>query len=97
MHTIDDKANSICLNHSSDWSGDVRVAWYVASERRECQCVGIDLIAGRFTLLAGSEPPVNVITRAVALAVEAYLRSKIERALDDLTIVRRNLSIPRKL
>ena len=101
MHCIDDKANGVILNHNSDWSGDVRIAWYIASERRdpgptppsliECSCRGIDLVAGRFTLNDGPEPPVNVITRAVALAVESYLRSKMERAVDDLFIDRGKL------
>jgi hypothetical protein len=50
---------------------------------RECQCLGVDLVAGHFILLKGDEPPVNVITRAVALAVKAYLRGKMIRALDN--------------
>lgn len=84
MHSIDDKPNGIVLNHNADWSGEVHVTWYMGSgQRRECQCMGIDLVAGRFTLCDGTEPPINVITRAVALAVEAFLRSKMERALDD--------------
>jgi hypothetical protein len=100
MRTLDDKANGIVLNHNSDWSGEVRIAWHVTSERRdpaplrECWCRGPDLVAGRFTPLNGTrddEPPVNVITRAVALAVEGYLRSKMESALDDLFIDRRKL------
>lgn len=101
MHSIDDKANGIVLNHNPDWSGEVRVAWYVASERRdpgptppslhECQCRGIDLVAGRFTLCDGPEPPINVITRAVALAVETYLRAKSIRAAEDLFIDRGKL------
>jgi len=112
MHFIDDKANGIILNHNGDWSGEVRIAWYVASERRdpgpmptslrECWCNGPDLIAGLFTPVTNSsepapgaivvpEPPVNVLTRAVALAVEGYLRSKMERAVDDLFINRGKL------
>lgn len=101
MHCIDDKPNGIVLNHNSDWSGEVRVAWYVAGERRdpgpmppslrECWCSGPDLVAGRFAPLSGPEPPVNVITRAVALAVETYLRRKMESALDDLFIRRGTL------
>lgn len=103
MHCIDDKANGIILNYNSDWSGDVRVAWYVASEReqigrtgvppslQECECRGIDLIAGRFTLCEGSEPPIHVITRAVALAVETYLRSKLMHVTEDLFINRGKL------
>lgn len=101
MHCIDDKANGIVLNHNSDWSGNVRVAWYIADERRdlgptppslrECECRGSDLVAGLFTLLRGEEPPVNVITRAVALAVETFLRAKLEDALDDLFIKRGKL------
>lgn len=110
MHCIDDKPNGIILNHDGDWSGDVRIAWYIAGERRdpgptppslrECWCRGADLVAGRFTPVssaaafaaqefvvlssAAPEPPVHVITRAVALAVESCLRSKLESALDDL-------------
>jgi hypothetical protein len=107
MHCTDDKANGIILNHNGDWSGEVRIAWYVAAERRdpgptppslqECWCEGKDLVAGRFTPTRTlgesmfSEPPVNVLTRAVALAVEDYLRSKMESALDDLFIRRGTL------
>jgi len=97
------KPNGIILNHNSDWSGEVRIAGYVAAERRdpgptppslkECWCEGKDLVAGLFTPVSVafdpppgvglvSEPPVNVITRAVALAVETYLRSKMEGAVD---------------
>ena len=110
MHCTDDKPNGIILNHNGDWSGDVRIAWYVASERRdpgptppslrECWCDGNALVAGRFTLVPRAsepgivvvaEPPINVLTRAVALAVEGYLRCKMERALDDLFIRRAKL------
>jgi len=117
MHCIDDKPNGIILNHNGDWSGDVRIAWYIASERRdpgptppslrECWCRGSDLVAGRFIPVnsaksfeeqgfvilssAAPEPPVHVITRAVALAVESYLRSKLESALDGLFIRRSKL------
>jgi hypothetical protein len=94
MHCIDDRPNGIVINFNSDWSGDARIAWYVASERRdpgpvppslrECQCVGRDLVAGRFTLTDGAEPPINVLTRAVALAVEIYLCRKMTVALDDI-------------
>ena len=101
MHCIDDKTNGIIINHNGDWSGDVRIAWYIASERRdpgptpssmrECACSGVDLVAGRFTLLSGDEPPVNVLTRVVALAVETYLRVKMMRAAEDLFIDRGKL------
>jgi hypothetical protein len=101
VRTIDDKANGIVLNHDPGWGGKVRVAWYIANERRdpgptppslrECECNGIDLVAGRFTLRNGDMPPITVITRAVALAVEDYLRSKMESALDDLFIERGKL------
>jgi len=125
VHCIDDKPNGIILNHNGDWSGEVRIAWYVASERRdpdvpqfsggglviqgprppslqECWCAGKDLVAGRFTSMSSTsepppggvtvpEPPVNVLTRAVALAVESYLRSKLESAVDDLFIPRGKL------
>lgn len=106
MHCIDDKPNGIIINHNSDWSGDVQIAWYIASERcdlgvsplrptppsmRECACSGVGLIAGRFTLLSGDEPPVNVLTRVVALAVETYLRVKMMRAAEDLFIDRGKL------
>jgi len=108
VHCIDDKLNGIVLNHDGDWSGEVRIAWYVAAERRdpgptppslrECWCSGADLVAGRFTPTSGppgepapSDPPINVITRAVALAVERHLRAKMERALDDLFIHRGKL------
>ncbi len=112
MHCIDDKPNGIILNHNSDWSGVVRIAWYVAAERRtfgptppslqECWCEGKDLVAGRFTsanttsettpgAVIVPEPPVNVLTRAVALAVETYLRRKLERAVDEIFIHRGKL------
>ena len=101
MHCIDDKANGIVLNHDPDWHGEVRIAWYVADERRdpgptppslqECECHGPDLVAGLFTPLTGVEPPTNVLTRAVALAVETFLQSKMEHAVDDLFITRRKL------
>ena len=101
MRCIDDKANGIIINHNGDWSGDVRIAWYIAGERREpgptppsmyeCQCRCVDLVAGRFTLIDGPEPPVNVITRAVALAVETYLRVKMIRATEELFIHRGKL------
>ena len=89
MHTIDDSANKIILNHNSDWSGDVLITWWGDSTHkaqpwRECHCDGADLIAGRFTLTAGAEPPIDVITRAVALAVERYLRRTLESAIEDL-------------
>jgi len=102
MHCTDDKSNGIVLNHNSDWSGEVRVAWYIASERRdpgptppslrECWVDGSALTAGHFVPTRSEpEPPVNVITRAVALAVEGFLRSKMERALDELFIRRGKL------
>lgn len=105
MHCIDDKPNGIILNHDADWSGDVCIAWYVANERpslRECWCSGPDLVAGLFTPVTNtsepapgtvvvSEPPVNVLTRAVALAVEGYLRFKLMRTVDDLFIHRGKL------
>lgn len=93
-----DKANGIVINHNQDWSGEVRISWHVAGALPlswpECWCQGPDLVAGRFTSLNGTydvEPPVNVLTRAVALAVESYLRSKMESALDDLFIERGKL------
>ena len=108
MHCIDDKPNGIILNHNADWSGEVRIAWYMASERRdpgptppslqECWCAGKDLVAGRFTPVCApnepmpgvlaAEPPVNVLTRAVALAVETWLRHKLARTVDELFIRR---------
>jgi hypothetical protein len=101
VHCIDDTANGIVVNHNADWSGEARIAWYVASERRdpgpmppslqECWCRGLDLVAGRFTLTHGAESPINVLTRAVALGVETHLRSKMERAVDDLFITRSKL------
>lgn len=101
MQHIDDKANGIRINHSSDWSGEARIGWYFADERydlgptppslSECQCSARDLLAGRFTLLSGCEPPINVITRAVALAVETYFRVKMMRAAEGLFIRRDKL------
>ena len=106
MHLIDDAPNGIIINHSADWSGDVRIAWYVAAERqdpgpvppslKECWCEGKDLIAGLFTpidrpagFVPAHEPPVNVLTRAVALAVETHLRSKLEGLFDTNLFIRR--------
>jgi hypothetical protein len=100
MHIIEDKANGIVINHSSGFVGEVRIAWYDLSKRPdhgiitnfdECWCSGIDLVAGRFTPVRGPEPPVNVITRAVALAVETYLRNKMESAVEFLFINRGKL------
>jgi hypothetical protein len=112
VHCIDDKPNGIIVNFNSDWSGEVRIAWYVASERhdpgptppslRECWCNGRDLVAGLFTpvsvanepppgAVVVTEPPTNVLTRAVALAVETYLCRKMEAALGDICIRRGKL------
>jgi hypothetical protein len=94
MHTISDKPNGIFLNHDADWSGDVCISWYLSDkqhELHECWCNGPDLVAGHFTKTRGIEPPINVITRTVALAVETYLRSKMAHALDDLFIERGKL------
>jgi len=98
MRCLDDKANGLIINYTPGWTDDVRLAWYIASERRdpgplpssleECRCRGRALVSGRFTRTEGSEPPLHVITRAVALAVESYLREKLERAVDDLFIRR---------
>jgi len=62
---------------------------------RGCWCVGADLVAGLYTPVnkpsseaPHEDPPVNVLTRGVALAVEGYLRFKLGRALDDLFIKR---------
>lgn len=103
-HCIDDKPNGILLNHDSDWSGDVHLAWYSAEERRdpgllppslrECWCSGPQLIAGRFmplTPLPNGEPPIHVITRAVALAVEDYLHFKLMLAVEGVHIYRNKL------
>ncbi len=94
MHTIDDKPNGIALNHDTDWSGEVCIVWGITnhhSTSHECWCNGPDLVAGRFTKTRGIEPPIDVITRAVALAVETYLRSKMTHAVDDLFIHRGKL------
>ena len=100
MYCIDDGINGIVLNYSADWSDNVRVAWFLAKEFRvpglgplppslqECHCVGSDLISGRFTRVDGPEPPIDVITRAVALAVETYLRHKMEHGVAELFINR---------
>lgn len=100
MHAIDDKPNGITINYSPDWSGEARIAWYASNamsealslpgSTHECWCNGSDLVAGRFTCLSGIEPPINVLTRAVALAVETYLRGKLERLLDRDLFVRRS-------
>lgn len=112
MHCIDDKPNGLILNHDSDWSGEVRIAWYVVAERhdpsptlfrvppslQECWCAGVDLVAGRFTPVSTTrepapgcvivpEPPVHVLTRAVALAVESYLTHKITLAVSELRVI----------
>ena len=68
----------------------------------ECWCSGPDLVAGLFTPVTNTsepapgtiivpEPPVNVLTRAVALAVEGYLRFRLMRGVDDLFIRRGKL------
>jgi hypothetical protein len=108
MNCIDDAPNGIILNHNSDWSGKVRIAWYVVNERRdpgpiptslqESWCDGPDLIAGRYSPVnapdgeaSHDDPPLRVLTRAVALAVETFLRSKMESAVDKLFIKRSKL------
>jgi hypothetical protein len=104
MHRIDDKPNGITVTHDGDWSGQVCIAWWNVAdiERREpprrCWCWGPDLIAGLFTPTSGppsdlltSEPPINIVTRAVALAVESCLRDKMAYALDSLFIKRGKL------
>lgn len=103
MNCIDDRANGIIINHNSDWSGNVRIVWYVASERRGddedhgippsmvCWCNGRDLVNGLLTMAEGSEPPLNVITRSVALAVETNLRTKAISAAESLFINRGKL------
>jgi hypothetical protein len=73
MHCIDDKPNGLIVNYSPDWGGEARIAWYLAEERRDPGPTG-------------DEPPV---TRAVALAVETYLRGRLERVLDADLFVRR--------
>ncbi len=84
MHCIDDKANGIVLNHNSDWSGDVSISWYHSDcSRHECWCRGRSLVAGSFEHVRGIEPPLDVITRAVALAVEACLRAEMLSAVQD--------------
>jgi hypothetical protein len=100
MYCIDDKPNGIIINHSSAWNGEARIAWYIPDERRdpgplppslrECECNAVDLVAGRFTRLSGDEPPIHIITRAVALAVETYLRDKFMRVAEDLLFINRD-------
>jgi hypothetical protein len=91
VHTTDDKANGLVLNHDYDWGGIVYVAWCSGSTRHVSSCKGSDLVAGRFTHLTGPEPPINVITRVVALAVEGYLRTKLEAFTDNFFIERGKL------
>jgi hypothetical protein len=88
MRTISDKPNGIILNHDGDWSGEACIGWYVTdrSPLHECWCDGPDLVAGKFTKIRGIEPPISVITRAVALAVESYFRSKMTDALETFDI-----------
>ena len=80
---VDDGKNSATgiVSLSVDWAGIVQIAWYIPSERhallelpqplpfKECTCVGADLVTGRFTHVSGEEPPLPVITRALALAI----------------------------
>lgn len=68
---------------------------------RECWCSGLDLVAGRFSpalpppgkslpaTVPPSWAPVEVVTRAVALAVESYLRLKLERCVSVDLFIRR--------
>ncbi len=103
MHCIDDKANGIVLNHNSDWSGDVCIGWYVVDARaqasnpllpvlRECWCRGSALVAGSFEYTRGVDPPLGVITRSVALAVEACLRAEMLSAVQDYIALDRRRS-----
>lgn len=101
---IEDKPNGILITHNADWSGIVRIAWYMVDGQRsalqECWCVGRDLIAGRFTpVSAPNKPehgrgsltatPINILTRAVTLAVETYLRSRLQAFVDTLYTIDR--------
>jgi hypothetical protein len=107
MHCIDDKPNGINHDGdwSGDvriaWYDPTerpREFCPTPASLRECWCDGPDLVAGRFTPLlkdrddhGNAEPPLHVLTRAVALAVETFLRSKMESAVDDLFIQRGKL------
>jgi hypothetical protein len=95
MPQIEDDLNNVFINHTVNWSGPTRVGWYFTNELanetaqfRECWCEGRDLVAGRFTFVPGpadakaSPPPVDVMTRAVALAVADFLRSKLKRLVE---------------
>ena len=63
---------------------------------RDCWCDGSDLIAGRYTPVnapgggaSHEDPPVDVLMRAVALAVEAYMHMKMMSAVENIGISRR--------
>jgi hypothetical protein len=94
MMSISDEVNGILIKHHTDWSGDARILWSTGVlpgvDMIGCWCSGHDLIAGRFlpTRAGESTPPVNVLTRAVALAVETYLRDKAMSAVEKLFIDR---------
>lgn len=92
MHTIEDKGPYyIRIHHDGAWDGDVAVTWTHGHGTLHAFVVGArDLLAG--TLLssrvtAGSTPPMSVVTRVIALAVNAWwsrrMLSAVERVADE--------------
>ena len=98
MNCISDNKNGIFINHNSDWSGEARIAWMISREaydimdakpppaHAECWVDSRDLLTGLFTptRTGDPEPPVNVITRAVALAVYNHVTATMVRAAEQV-------------
>lgn len=91
----------IILNYSSDFSGDVRVAWYAGEdytdEMRKLDRVpetvhsvwveGALLRRGYFRVKSGAQPPpVEVQLRAVALALDTWWSHKAIAAIEHIGI-----------
>ena len=90
MHIIVEK--DLVINHNSDWSGDVRIAWaprgWPADHRvdgppptvEEWWVDGRDLLQGRITFSPKyhwfAAMPIDVACRAVARAVRDYMHTK---------------------
>lgn len=94
MHTIDDREHKILIRHPDNWIGTATIYWeatvrasYTAKatvQALSCEVDGRYLLTGLFTptRTGDPEPPVNVITRAVALAVYEHVTATMVRAAE---------------
>lgn len=93
MHTTQLPYNApgpwrVVINHNSDWSGDVIVSWW--HRDRADGAVGGSIEIDARQLVSGlascpPETPINVFTRAVALAAATFVRTRcdLETVMDD--------------